>query len=154
LLLLPHMSEVNSVLSTMGISEVSIPEGALLTTYRAAAAVAIMGGLWFASVPWLISIATLLLLGEQSLAIAFGTYFILQHSASGWDHLKKAHQWSHLQMFMRALPFTIGAIVLFLVIFQFDRNSLSQWSSYFLVFLSALSLPHIYFMSRLYQKQD
>jgi len=102
----------------------------------------------------LISIATLLLLGEQSLAIAFGTYFILQHSASGWDHLKKAHQWSHLQMFMRALPFTIGAIVLFLVIFQFDRNSLSQWSSYFLVFLSALSLPHIYFMSRLYQKQD
>jgi len=41
-----------------------------------------------------------------------------------------------------------------LVIFQFDRNSLSQWSSYFLIFLSALSLPHIYFMSRLYQKQD
>jgi hypothetical protein len=77
------------VLSTMGISEVSIPEGALLTTYRAAAAIGIMGGLWFASVPWLISIATLLFLGEQSLAIAFGTYFIFQHSASGWDHLKK-----------------------------------------------------------------
>jgi len=154
LLLLPHMSEVNLVLSTMGISEVTFSESALVTTYRAAAAIGVVGGLWFASVPWLISIVTLLLLGEQSLAIAFGTYFILQHSASGWDHLKKAHQWSHLQMFMRALPFTIGAVALFLVIFQFDRNSLSQWSSYFLIFLSALSLPHIYFMSRLYQKQD
>ena len=66
LLLLPHMSDVNLVLSTMGISEVTISEGALVTAYRAAAAAGVIGGLWFASVPWLISIATLLLLGEQS----------------------------------------------------------------------------------------
>ena len=154
LLLLPHMSEVNIVLASMGIQEVAIPAAFSTTFYRLAAAVGIVGGLWFGSLPWLVSILTLVLLGEQSLAVAFGTYFILQHSTSGWDHLKKAHRWSHVQMFMKALPFTLGAIALFLVIFQFDRNSLSQWSSYFLIFLSALSLPHIYFMSRLYQKQD
>lgn len=154
LLLFPHLSEVNVVLETMGVSEVAISERLLNTIYLSAAAIGIIGGLWFASVPWLISISTLLLLGEQSLAIAFGTYFVLQHSTSGWDHLKKAHNWSNVQMFIRALPFTLGAVALFLVIFQFDRNSLSQWSSYFLIFLSALSLPHIYFMSRLYQKQN
>jgi len=154
LLLLPHMSEVNIVLASMGIEEVVLPAASSTTIYRAAAAIGIAGGLWFGSLPWLISILTLVLLGEQPLAVAFGTYFILQHSTSGWDHLKKAHRWSHVQMFMKALPFTLGAIALFLVIFQFDRNSLSQWSSYFLIFLSALSLPHIYFMSRLYRSQD
>lgn len=154
LLLFPHMNEVNVVLTNMEIPEVIISENTLSIIYTSAVALGIVGGLWFASLPWLISIITLILLGQQSLAFAFGTYFILQHSASGWDHLKKAHQWSNVQMFIRALPFTLGALVLFLVIFQFDRTSLPQWSSYFLIFLSALSLPHIYFMSRLYQKQD
>ena len=153
LLLLPHLTEVNLVLRTMGIDDVVLSAESLNGIYRMAAGIGLCGALWFVSLPWLISIGTLLLLGEQSLAIAFGTYFILQHSASGWEHLKKAHRWSHLQMFVRALPFTMGALVLFLAIFQFDYNSLAQWSSQFLIFLSALSLPHVYFMSRLYQKQ-
>ena len=154
LLLFPHMSEVNLVLSAMGVPEVIVSENILSTAYAIALSLGILGGLWFASVPWLISTATLLLLGQQSLALAFGTYFILQHSASGWDHLKKAHQWSNVQMFIRALPFTAGAVGLFLLIFNVNHESISEWSSYLLIFLSALSLPHIYFMSRLYQKQD
>jgi Brp/Blh family beta-carotene 15,15'-monooxygenase len=154
LLLFPHMSEVNLVLHAMGVPEVIVSENILSTVYAIALSLGIFGGLWFASVPWLISTATLLLLGQQSLALAFGTYFILQHSASGWDHLKKAHQWSNVQMFIRALPFTAGAVGLFLLIFNVNHQSISEWSSYLLIFLSALSLPHIYFMSRLYQKQD
>ena len=73
-----------------------------------------------------------------------------QSILNGLNHLKYTEGWSHSGMFIKALPFTAGAIVLFLVFFQFDRTSLWQWSSYFLIFLSALSLPHIYFMSKLY----
>jgi hypothetical protein len=77
---------------------------------------------------------------------------VLQHSVTGWNHLKTSQDWTNKSMWIRSLPFSGGAVLLFLLVFQFDKNSLLEWSSYFLVFLSALSLPHIYFMSRFYQK--
>ena len=111
-----------------------------------------MCAFWFRSAAWVMSLIALALGTQLPLVLSFGVYFVLQHSLTGWGHLRTTENWTHSGMFIKALPFTAGAVIMFLVIYQFDRSSLWQWSSYFLIFLSALSLPHIYFMSRLYKE--
>jgi Brp/Blh family beta-carotene 15,15'-monooxygenase len=151
LILIPHSMEVNTVLQVMGISKVTWSTEFMDMVYRMALTLGLFMGLWFRSIPWLVAVVTLGLTATIPLATAFGIYFVLQHSLSGWNHLKLSHKWTNTEMWMKALPFTIGAVVLFLLVFRFDKNSLLAWSSYFLVFLSAISLPHIYFMSKLYK---
>ena len=151
LILIPHSMEVNTVLEVMGISKVTWSTEFMDMIYRMALTLGLFMGLWFRSIPWLVAVVTLGLTATIPLATAFGIYFVLQHSLSGWNHLKLSHKWTNTEMWMKALPFTIGAVVLFLLVFRFDKNSLLAWSSYFLVFLSAISLPHIYFMSKLYK---
>ena len=151
LILIPHSMEVNTVLEVMGISKVTWSTQFMDMVYRMALTLGLFMGLWFRSIPWVVAVVTLGLTATIPLATAFGIYFVLQHSLSGWNHLKLSHKWTNTEMWMKALPFTIGAVVLFLLVFRFDKNSLLAWSSYFLVFLSAISLPHIYFMSKLYK---
>ena len=151
LILIPHSMEVNTVLEVMGISKVTWSTEFMDMIYRMALTLGLFMGLWFRSIPWLVAVVTLGLTATIPLATAFGIYFVLQHSLSGWNHLKLSHKWTNTEMWMKALPFTIGAVALFLLVFRFDKSSLLAWSSYFLVFLSAISLPHIYFMSKLYK---
>jgi hypothetical protein len=151
MILLPHLGEVNTVLEVMGITGVDWPTEFVNMAIRMTLTLGLFMGLWFRSIPWIVAMVTLSLTATLPLATAFGIYFVLQHSLSGWNHLKLSHKWTNLEMWMKALPFTIGAVVLFLLVFRFDKNSMLAWSSYFLVFLSAISLPHIYFMSKLYK---
>ena len=151
LILIPHSMEVNTVLEVMGISKVTWSTEFMDMVYRMALTLGLFMGLWFRSIPWVVAVVTLGLTATIPLATAFGIYFVLQHSLSGWNHLKLSHKWTNTEMWMKALPFTIGAVALFLLVFRFDKSSLLAWSSYFLVFLSAISLPHIYFMSKLYK---
>ena len=152
IILLSHLTEVNTVMSYMNIPSWDIHPTLASALVQAFIFVSIIGALWFRSAAWFISIVALYLGTQLPLALSFGIYFILQHSLTGWNHMRTTENWTHTGMFIKALPFTGGAIILFLVMFQFDRSSLWQWSSYFLIFLSALSLPHIYFMSRLYKE--
>jgi len=151
LILIPHSMEVNTVLEVMGIGKVTWSTEFMNMVYRMALSLGLFMGIWFRSIPWVVAMVTLSLTAYLPLATAFGIYFVLQHSLSGWNHLKLSHKWTNTEMWMKAMPFTIGAVVLFLLVFRFDKNSLLAWSSYFLVFLSAISLPHIYFMSKLYK---
>lgn len=151
MILLPHLTEVNTVLSVMNIGKVNWSPEYVNMGIRMSVTLGLFMGFWFRSIPWVVATVTLSLTGYLPLATAFGIYFVLQHSLSGWNHLKLSHKWTNAEMWMKALPFTIGAVVLFLLVFRFDKNSLLAWSSYFLIFLSAISLPHIYFMSKLYK---
>ncbi|CAI8174453.1 MAG: Uncharacterised protein [Flavobacteriales bacterium UBA4585] len=151
LILIPHSMEVNTVLEVMGIGKVTWSAEFMNMIYRMALSLGLFMGFWFRSIPWVVAMVTLSLTAYLPLATAFGIYFVLQHSLSGWNHLKLSHKWTNTEMWMKALPFTIGAVALFLLVFRFDKSSLLAWSSYFLVFLSAISLPHIYFMSKLYK---
>ena len=151
LILIPHSMEVNTVLEVMGIGKVTWSAEFMNMVYRMALSLGLFMGFWFRSIPWVVAMVTLSLTAYLPLATAFGIYFVLQHSLSGWNHLKLSHKWTNTEMWMKALPFTIGAVALFLLVFRFDKSSLLAWSSYFLVFLSAISLPHIYFMSKLYK---
>lgn len=151
-ILISHTQEMNMVFLQMNVPILDLsPETVVLVT-RGLILVSIILGLLLRSVPWLISIIALVVGTQLSLALSFGLYFVLQHSVTGWNHLKTSQDWTNKSMWIRSLPFSGGAVLLFLLVFQFDKNSLLEWSSYFLVFLSALSLPHIYFMSRFYQK--
>lgn len=151
-ILISHTQEMNTVFLQMDVPILDLaPETVVLVT-RGLILVSIILGLWLRSVPWLISIIAIMVGTQLSLALSFGLYFVLQHSVTGWKHLKISQEWTNKSMWIRSLPFSCGAVVLFLLVFQFDKNSLLEWSSHFLVFLSALSLPHIYFMSRFYKK--
>ena len=48
------------------------------------------------------------------MAVAFGIYFIGQHSLTGWRHIKNHIGWSHKQLWLHALPFHFGAWLLLL----------------------------------------
>ena len=80
---------------------------------------------------------------------AFGCYFIFQHSVHGWLHLRQKLSMSHQKMWFQALPFTIGALLLFSAYLYFVQEP--NWGQVF-IFLSALSFPHVYYMHKSYRK--
>jgi len=80
---------------------------------------------------------------------AFGCYFIFQHSLHGWKHLKNKLALSDFQMWKQALPFTVGAVVLFAVFISVFQAP--NWGQFF-IFLSALSFPHVWYMHKSYSK--
>lgn len=80
---------------------------------------------------------------------AFACYFVFQHSIHGWQHLRQKMKLSHRNMWLQALPFTIGAILLFGAYLYLIQEP--NWGQVF-IFLSALSFPHVYYMHKSYQK--
>jgi Brp/Blh family beta-carotene 15,15'-monooxygenase len=80
---------------------------------------------------------------------AFACYFVFQHSLHGWQHLRQKMKLSHQNMWLQALPFTLGALVLFGAYLYLIQEP--NWGQVF-IFLSALSFPHVYYMHKSYQK--
>jgi lycopene beta-cyclase len=80
---------------------------------------------------------------------AFACYFVFQHSLHGWQHLREKMKLSHRSMWLQALPFTVGALVLFGTYLYLIQEP--NWGQVF-IFLSALSFPHVYYMHKSYLK--
>ncbi len=80
---------------------------------------------------------------------AFACYFVFQHSLHGWQHLRQKMKLNHRNMWLQALPFTLGALVLFGAHLYLIQEP--NWGQVF-IFLSALSFPHVYYMHKSYQK--
>jgi hypothetical protein len=80
---------------------------------------------------------------------AFACYFVFQHSLHGWQHLREKMKLSHRSMWLQALPFTVGALVLFGAYLYLIQEP--NWGQVF-IFLSALSFPHVYYMHKSYLK--
>lgn len=100
----------------------------------------------------LLSIFVVVALGVHvSLLSAFGVYFVFHHSMTAWQHLQYAEDWTHKQMWIRGLPFSIGAAVLLGAIGVFQTDWLG-WLPLFFMFISIISLPHTVFMSRFYRQ--
>ena len=106
-----------------------------------------------------IALLTLLVSTQLPLIIAFGLYFIGQHSLTGWQHIREHLNHSHLHMWLKALPFHIGAWLLFLVflLLSSQPNNLSAgettiWGHFF-IFIACLSFPHAISMHRFYDKK-
>jgi hypothetical protein len=105
-------------------------------------------GLYNRNVSMLIISITLLLAAYLPLLTAFGLYFIGQHSITGWTHLKNSFNSNNITLFKKALPYNLGAWLLFSIVFINMDNS---WTSSFFIFVSCISLPHVLAMHKFYQ---
>jgi len=98
----------------------------------------------------------MLIIGMQlPLLSAFGLYFIGQNSLNGWSHLKQGMQAGNKPLFVKALPFTLGAALLLGLVLCMSHAGMlprksEQWLSVFFVFLACLSMPHVWAMHRFY----
>lgn len=101
---------------------------------------------------WILMILFFYLSTGKGLLLTFGLYFIFQHSIIGWTHLKNKLRFSHLKMFLNALPFNIGAIILFLTFNYYLKLDLREGLVYSFIFLSAISFPHVICMHLFYKK--
>ena len=106
--------------------------------------------LFFRRIQWLVLVLFLVLSQWVPLVISFGIYFIFHHSYKGWTHLRESLGQNNLTLFKNALPFNIGAFVLFLFFFLNPQESLETNTSLFFVFISCISFPHIFCMHRFY----
>ena len=90
------------------------------------------------------------------LIAAFSLYFICQHSFNAWQDLKSGLSLNSMQLYKKAWPYLLGAIAVFIAILAFNSIdellSTNIWSNFF-IFLSCISLPHIFYMHGFYGKQ-
>jgi lycopene beta-cyclase len=82
--------------------------------------------------------------------LAFGSYFIFEHSMHGWQFLQHTYKKTSGQLFKKAMPFTIAAIVMALGLYLYVNN-LEKFIAVFFVFIACISLPHVLSMHRLYK---
>ena len=96
----------------------------------------------------------ILLLGVKvPLILAFGLYFVFQHSYNAWQHLKIGLNMNSLQLYKKASIFTLGALLIFLLIVFYSKELLNMeglWASFF-IFIACISFPHFILMHTFYK---
>tara|TARA_B100000925_G_scaffold254476_1_gene207420 strand:- start:888 stop:1652 length:765 start_codon:yes stop_codon:yes gene_type:complete len=152
-LLLTHLDELNVVLKALEIQTLSSFKGIDVLCYS----LIIFGyiiSIYYKKTEWILLVTFLLFSKYINLIFAFGLYFIFHHSRLGWKHLKKSLAISHLKMYLLALPFNIGAIVLFFLFFNNFDLTLGENIAYFFIFLSCVSFPHVISMDVFYKNRS
>jgi lycopene beta-cyclase len=111
---------------------------------------------WFLRSWGLMSLVFVLILGVQlPLVLAFGLYFIFQHSLNAWLHLKSGLQLRSMDLYKKSSLFTFGAIVLFMLMvcrMGYPDSDEVLWANFF-VFLACISLPHFLMMHLFYRSR-
>ncbi len=119
----------------------------------------------FMMLPWLlfsfflrrwgmaITVFWLILASQIPLILAFGIYFVGQHSINGWMKIKSHLNQSHRRIWMQSLPFHLGAWLLF-ALFYLNWSQLESIWSVFFIFIACISLPHTVVMHKLYLKNQ
>lgn len=150
-LFITHLDELNIILSALEVptlvsfQEIDVLKGLII-------GLGVSFSIYFRKFQWFLIVCFLFVSQFTNLIFSFGVYFILHHSRLGWLHLKDELQVSHVKMYLKALPFNIGAIVLFVLFFTNFELSLHENIAYFFIFLSCVSFPHVLCMHIFYQK--
>jgi len=97
----------------------------------------------------LLTVFYLLLSTMLPLLISFGIYFVTQHSLHGWRHLKKDLKTNSYNLWLKALPFSMGG-ALIILIFMLANNK--DYLGVFFIILSCISMPHIFSMHSFYER--
>jgi len=155
IILLGHVVETNNILKNMNALKIPIQNN---LGKQISVLVSLVGITWaIFEKRWMMFISSLMLLVsiELPLITSFGLYFIGQHSMNGWSHLKQGMKVNNTALYLKALPFTIGALVLFAAfIFLLRNNYLPAFNenliTIFFVFISCISFPHVMAMNRFY----
>jgi lycopene beta-cyclase len=98
----------------------------------------------------------LLVLGIPTpLIVAFGLYFVLQHSDNAWKHLKHGLKMNSIGLYKKASLYTLGAFLVFgLIILNAEKldSFHALWTQFF-IFISCISLPHFIIMHLFYKEE-
>lgn len=146
-----HLQETNVILMSMG--QVSLPFAcsvwALLPWF--------LWALYHKQTSFFLTLCWLMLSSQLPLLIAFGIYFIGQHSLNGWQDIRRHLQLSHSRIWLHSVPFHAGAWLLlagflFLWPLAFPHNDINQWAVFF-VFIACISFPHTIYMNVVYRKK-
>jgi Brp/Blh family beta-carotene 15,15'-monooxygenase len=156
-ILLGHVVETNSILENMNTLKIPIHN---ILGKQISILLALVGITWaIFEKRWMMFISSLILLVSIQLPLitSFGLYFIGQHSMNGWSHLKQEMKVNNASLYLKALPFTIGALVLLGAFILLLRNNyLSEFNdniiTIFFVFISCISFPHVITMNNFYRK--
>jgi lycopene beta-cyclase len=145
-----HTVETNTILQSLGatVSAFSMP--------------------YWSVAPWLIwsimqkkyaftiTILWLSVATQLPLLLAFGLYFIGQHSVTSWKHISTALNQSNRSIWIHSLPFQVGAwliLGLFILLWPTAGNyhfeMLNKFGVFF-IFISCISFPHVITMNMLY----
>jgi len=155
IILFGHIAETNTILDNMHVFKIPLTEKegkiASILVSMVATSWAILEKRW----RMLLSCLMLLVSIELPLISSFGLYFIGQHSLNGWSHLKQGMSVDNKSLYWKALPFTIGALLLFVVFIYLLKNDyLVEFNesllTIFFVFISCISFPHVMVMNRFY----
>lgn len=157
ILLIGHQTETNKILSSLQTFELP---------FTCSQAILFSKILFFISFIWSIierkgsfflTICMLYVGLYLPLLSAFSLYFIGQHSLNGWRHLKIGLKTDNQVLYLKSLPFNIGAVFLLALTYWisnkyliFNRNF--NATTIFFVFLSCISFPHIIWMHKFYKK--
>ncbi len=156
IILYGHSVETNIILKNMGVELFQINEKTGKTISISLTLLAFIWGFWERKLAMILSCVFLAISIQLPLITAFGLYFIGQHSIHGWGHLKKGLNVNNTSLYMKALPFTLGAFLLFFILYIFIEKRLfnefqSQIISVFFIFTSCISFPHILTMNVFYK---
>lgn len=157
IILCGHVIETNSILENMNALKIPIHN---MLGKQISVLLSLVGITWaIIEKRWIMFISSLILMVsiELPLITSFGLYFIGQHSMNGWSHLKQEMKTNNTSLYLKALPFTIGALVLFAAFIYLLRNNyLSEFKeniiTIFFVFISCISFPHVIAMNNFYRK--
>lgn len=151
-IILPHAQEAAQILFHLRISIPNLSMDTLQTTYSTL----ILGGfslsLYHKSIRMVLSVGLLMMLGQLPLLYGFFLFFIFRHSTSAWSHLRERLHLSSTNLFIAALPFSIGAWALLSIwLYTWPLEQIASW---FFVFLSCVTIPHIFCMTYLYNNEQ
>lgn len=155
-ILLSHVTELNEILQELtvpGISESWTPVSYLILTAM------VFNGIFMRSRKLLIGYLTLAVSTQLPLLMAFGVYFIFQHSLRGWKHIRTKLKMNNLELFRSALPFHLGAWIMLALMYWILTiyKPAAEITGFgligiFFIFLSGLSFPHVIAMDGFYRR--
>ncbi len=148
-----HVEEVNPIIGQMGIDTETLDgllqvQDELQFVFTAGLISCGIAAMRMKHLPWALAIGLIGMTPWIPVLLSFGLYFVGQHSASGWHHLRQRLGLSSKALWLKALPFTAGAVLLIgLGIWAFGNPEAVQSDATvgaFFMLLGCISIPHIF----------
>lgn len=159
ILLIGHQTETNKILASLQTFELPFTDEQAIHISQILILISFIWSILERKVSFFLTVCMLFVGMYLPLLSAFSLYFIGQHSLNGWRHLKNGLQTNSKTLYLKSLPFNLGAIGILVVCYWLNKNFLMlknnfEMASMFFVFLSCISFPHIIWMHKFYKKTD
>lgn len=159
ILLIGHQTETNKILASLQTFELPFTDEQAIHISQILILISFIWSILERKVSFFLTVCMLFVGMYLPLLSAFSLYFIGQHSLNGWRHLKNGLQTNSKTLYLKSLPFNLGAIGILVISYWLNENFFNlknnfEIASIFFVFLSCISFPHIIWMHKFYKKTD